>query len=120
MVGEIQEYYNLYYKGKNERLSSAEKKRLNELSYQKAMKIRKCTPKRYGLMLIGVAYEEFLHYYNHPKKVECTTLLYLIDKLKIRIGEICSIYSLSKSEVRDYFEKNHYIILMNSFDDIWF
>ena len=117
---EIQEYYNFYYKGKNERLSSDEKKRMNELAYQRAMEIRKSTPKRYGLMLIGVAYEELLNYYNHPKKVECTTLLYLIDRLKIRMGEICSTYSLTKGEVRDYFEKNHYIILMSSFDDMWF
>ena len=119
MIGDIQEYYNLYYKSKNERLSSEEKKRLYELSYQRAMQIRKRTPQRYGLMLIGVAYEEFLNYYNHSQKVECTTLLYLIDKLKIRIGEICSIYSLSKVEVRDYFEKNHYVILVGALEKLW-
>jgi len=35
MSKENQEYYNLYYKNKSKGLSSNEKKRMNDLSYQK-------------------------------------------------------------------------------------
>jgi len=108
MSKENQEYYNLYYKNKSKGLSSNEKKRMNDLSYQKAMEVREQSPKRYGLMLIGIAYEEMWKCYTNSKKTDCVQMLYLIDRLKIRMNEIRFIYSLTKDEIRAYFERNHY------------
>lgn len=104
------EYYDLYYKCKSVGLSSSEKRKINDIAYQKAMESRKRNPKRYGLLLIGIAYEDMWRSYSKRKnKEDCTILLYYIDRMKIRINEICSIYSISKAEVLDYFEKNRYI-----------
>ena len=108
-MGNIDEYYTLYYKGKEIKLSSEEKKRMNELAYQKAMEVRKHNPKKYGLILIGIIYEKVWKSYSNSKDVNCISLLFEIDYMKIRINEICSIYSLSKSEIIEYFERNNYV-----------
>ena len=108
-MGKIDEYYTLYYKGKEKKLSSEEKKRMNELAYQKAMEVRNHNPKKYGLILIGTTYEHVWKFYSNSKNVNCISLLFEIYYLKIRINEICFIYSLSKSDVIDYFERNNYV-----------
>lgn len=93
------------------RLSSSEKKKINDIAYQKAMESRKHNPKRYGFLLIGIAYEDMWKSYTKRKnKEDCTILLNNIDRMKIRINEICSIYSISKAEVLDYFKRNRYIV----------
>ena len=110
MCKEEQKYYSLYYKCKSVGLSSEEKKHLNDLSYQRVIELRRHTPKRYALLLIGIAYEDMWKAYSKRKyKEDCTALLYYIDRMKIRINEICSIYFITKAEVLDYFEKNNYI-----------
>lgn len=102
-----QEFYTLWYKERESGLSTDEKKRRNDIIYQMAMEERSRTPQTYGLSLIGIAYEDILHYAN-CKQCNRNELADKVNRFKERMKEIVSIYSLTSDEIKAYFIRNHY------------
>lgn len=97
------------------------KKNINDMLYRKLMQDRRKDPKSYGLSMIGVAYEDlcnyaksikvkledFVHKSEYNFELDC-----LFENLRFRMGEIICIYSLTHNDIREYFVRNKYSVLV--------
>lgn len=79
----------------------------NDEIYHRLMESRKRDPKRYGLTIIAVEYEDVLHYSRSEKK-DGEELKWRLLKLSERIKKVMSVYKVSMSEIADYFRSRNY------------
>lgn len=89
-------------------MKETEKTRKQQELYQKLMECRHCNPKRYGLSMLAVRYED-LYNYVQSDKCDCMQLHIMTDEYHLRFREICSMYRLDFDDVKEYFENHGYI-----------
>lgn len=68
--------------------------------------------KRIALARIGVHYETIRSYAN-GKGCNREELAYKVRQLNESIKRLCTMHNVSREELREYFERNHYALSFN-------
>lgn len=79
----------------------------NDRIYQNIMRFRKQDPKRYGLTLIAVEYEDMVNYSRSEKK-DSEELKWRISNLSKKVSRVMNIYKITIVEITEYFRFHNY------------